>query len=67
MRSTLRPEQRQDLHNPAVDEDAARHGACAGVHLQTGRMCTLENGHPGSCDFVARDELPAELRPDDPS
>jgi hypothetical protein len=61
MRPTLRPEQRQDLHNPAVDEDTARRGACGEVHLPSGRTCTLAYGHPGSCDFVPRDRIPDEL------
>jgi hypothetical protein len=61
MHRTLPPDERQDLHNPAVDEDVARHGACGEVHLQTGRTCTLEAGHAGSCDFVARNEVAESL------
>lgn len=53
----ITPDQRQDLHNPSVDEDLARSGACAEVHLQTGRTCTLQYGHAASCDFVGRDEV----------
>jgi hypothetical protein len=67
MNRTLQPEERLDLHNPAVDEDVARHGACGEVHLPTGRTCTLEVGHDGSCDFVPRDEVAASLGVADPS
>jgi hypothetical protein len=56
------PDQRQDLHNPAVDEVVARAGACGEVHLPTGRTCTREYGHDGSCDFVPRDEVADALR-----
>ena len=44
-----------EMHNASVDEDAARQGACAQVHLPTGRMCILPHGHPGSCHFIAAD------------
>lgn len=45
-----------DMHNASVDEDAARQGGCAQVHLPTGRMCTLRHGHHRSCEFSpARD------------
>ena len=44
-----------EMHNASVDEDAARQGACAQVHLPTGRMCILPHGHPGSCDFIPAD------------
>jgi hypothetical protein len=40
-----------ELHNASVDEDAARQGGCAQVHLPTGRMCTLRHAHVGSCEF----------------
>ena len=30
-----------EMHNASVDEVAARQGACAQVHLPTGRMCIL--------------------------
>jgi hypothetical protein len=67
MPRTVPPQERQDLHNPAVDEDVALHGACGEVHLQTGRTCTLESGHDGSCDFVPRDEVAGSLGVDNPS
>ena len=41
-----------EMHNASVDEFAARKGACAQVHLPTGRMCILPHGHQGSCDFI---------------
>lgn len=44
------------VHNSAVDEAAALQGACAQVHLPSGRMCTLRNGHGRSCEFT-----PAQL------
>ncbi len=40
-----------EVHNPSVDEDAAREGACAQVHLPTGAMCVMRHGHEGSCEF----------------
>jgi len=52
---------RLEAHNASVNEDAAGEGACAQVHLPTGRMCTLQHCHDGSCDFVAPDEVEASL------
>jgi hypothetical protein len=40
-----------DSHNASIDEDAARQGGCAQVHLPTGRMCTLRHSHTSSCEF----------------
>ena len=40
-----------EVHNAAVDEDAAGQGGCAQVHLPTGGMCTLRHRHEGSCEF----------------
>jgi len=40
-----------EVHNASIDEDAARQGGCARVHLPTGAMCTLRNGHTRSCQF----------------
>lgn len=51
------------MHNASVDEDAARKGACAQVHLPTGRMCVLPHGHQGSCDFIPADAAYASLPP----
>ena len=36
-------------------------GACGQVHLATGSMCTLEQGHAGSCGFVAPDQVEESL------
>jgi len=49
------------MHNASIDEDAAKAGACAQVHLPTGRMCTLAAGHSSSCDFVSPDQADAIL------
>jgi len=49
------------MHNASIDEDAAKAGACAQLHLPTGRMCTLVAGHDGSCDFVPPAEADATL------
>jgi hypothetical protein len=51
------PHDRQELHNPSVDEQVAEVGACGQVHLQTGRTCTLDRGHEGSCNFIPRDRI----------
>jgi hypothetical protein len=61
MPTTVPPEDRIDLHNPSVDEGVASRGACAEVHLPTGRTCTREYGHDGSCDFVPRDRVEESL------
>jgi hypothetical protein len=49
------------MHNASVNEDAARLGACAQVHLPTGRMCTLPRSHRGSCDFRPPEDAYASL------
>jgi len=49
------------MHNASVDEVAAKNGACAQVHLPTGRMCILPHGHKGSCDFISADAAYASL------
>ena len=48
--------ERNELHNASVDEGLAGSGRCAMVHLPSGRVCTLEHGHGGSCDFTPADE-----------
>lgn len=48
---------RPEAHNASVDENLAKAGGCAQVHLASGRTCTLAHGHNGSCRFVPRDEL----------
>ena len=42
---------RQELHNVSVDEDAVEAGSCGLVHLPTGRTCSLPSRHPGSCNI----------------
>ena len=49
------------VHNSAVDEAAALLGGCGQVHLPSGRMCTLRNGHDGSCEFTQADLVDALL------
>jgi hypothetical protein len=46
------PDDRREVHNASVDEQVAEAGGCAQVHLATGRICTLEHGHAGSCRFA---------------
>jgi hypothetical protein len=55
------PDDRPELHNPSIDENVALQGACGRVHLPTGRTCTLTHSHLGSCDFIPRNEVPAQL------
>ena len=50
--ATWRAPDTSEMHNASVNEDAARQGVCAQVHLPTGRMCTLPHGHRASCHFV---------------
>jgi hypothetical protein len=52
---------RQELHNVSVDEEVAGTGACAQVHVPTGRTCTLRHHHQGSCDFVPRERVQESL------
>jgi hypothetical protein len=54
---------RRDVHNASVDEQLAKGGGCALVHLATGRTCRLEHGHTGSCHFVPQDQLRLVRRP----
>jgi hypothetical protein len=61
MPTTVESQDRLDLHNTSVDEGVAATGACAEVHLPTGRTCTLGYGHDGSCDFVPRDHVEESL------
>jgi len=51
--ATHRTGDTSEMHNVSVDEDAARGGECAQVHLPSGRMCTLPHGHKGSCEFLS--------------
>jgi hypothetical protein len=52
---------RQGAHNASVDEVRRSTGACAQVHLPTGRMCTKRHSHDGSCEFVTPDQVEASL------
>jgi len=47
---------RPDVHNPEVDERLAGLGACAQVHLPSGRVCVLGHRHGGPCTFVPAQE-----------
>ena len=49
--------ERRSVHNPSVDEELARRGACGQTHLPTGRVCVLDHGHAGSCEFLPRDRV----------
>jgi hypothetical protein len=51
----------REAHNADVDEEFLREGACAHMHLPTGRICTLRHGHRGSCEFVPRDSVSIPL------
>ena len=53
-----------EMHNASVDEVAAMKGACAQVHLPTGRMCILPHGHQGSCEFIPAEAAYASLPAD---
>jgi hypothetical protein len=57
MNPSAQPYDRREVHNASVNEQVARQGACAQVHLATGRICGLEHGHRGSCHFVPHDQL----------
>jgi hypothetical protein len=68
MNAPADPDDRQDLHNVSVDDEVADVGACGQVHLATGRTCTLDQGHAGSCSFVSPDQVEeslSKLRPDE--
>jgi hypothetical protein len=47
--------------NASVDEALADAGVCGQVHLPTGRTCVRPARHPGGCDFVGRDDVPARI------
>jgi hypothetical protein len=49
------------VHNASVDQRRRDLGACAQVHLPTGRMCTMRQGHEASCDFVEATKVDASL------
>ncbi|HET9118177.1 MAG TPA: hypothetical protein VFN75_08925 [Pseudonocardiaceae bacterium] len=45
--------ERLDDHNVSVDTQLASEGACAQIHLPSGRICGLDHHHGGSCQFVS--------------
>ena len=49
--------ERREAHNASINQVASEEGACAQVHLPTGRVCTQQHGHEGSCDFVSADQV----------
>ena len=57
MNSPAEPDDRPESHNVSVDEQLAREGGCAQVHLASGRTCSLEHGHSASCNFVLREQV----------
>ena len=59
--ATWRAPDTSEMHNASVNEDAARRGACAQVHLPTGRMCTQPHSHSGSCIFIPAEVAHASL------
>lgn len=59
--SGSRSESAPEVHNAAIDEVAALQGGCAQVHLASGSMCTLRNGHDGSCEFTPANRADALL------
>jgi hypothetical protein len=59
--ATPRTSEVPGLHNASIDENAAREGGCAQVHLPTGRICTLQHGHGGSCEFTTAEAAVASL------
>jgi hypothetical protein len=61
MNSITQPDDRLELHNTSINEKVAEAGACAQVHLPTGRTCTLAHGHRGSCGFVAHGQVEESL------
>lgn len=54
---------RIDLHNVSVDEPLAQLGACAQLHLPSGRACVLSRHHRGSCLFLAPHQIDAQAVP----
>jgi hypothetical protein len=59
--SGSRSESVPEVHNSAIDEAAALLGGCGQVHLPSGSMCTLRNGHAGSCEFTPAGQVDAVL------
>jgi hypothetical protein len=49
--------QRLDAHNVSVDTSLAQAGACARIHLPSGRICALPHHHRGSCQFLSPGDI----------
>jgi len=49
------------VHNARAGQRRRDLGASAQVHLPTGRMCTMRQGHEASCDFVGAAEADESL------
>jgi hypothetical protein len=58
MNGDLDRDDRPELHIPSIDEDRARQGECARVHLPSGNVCTLQRHHADSCRFEIVDDAP---------
>jgi hypothetical protein len=54
-------QERPDLHNSSISEDAAAAARCGEVHLPTGRTCILPHRHAGACKFVSPEEVEDSL------
>ncbi|MGH3549222.1 MAG: hypothetical protein ACRDQU_14150 [Pseudonocardiaceae bacterium] len=48
---------RLDDCNSSVDTQLARAGACAQIHLPSGRICVLPHHHRGSCRFLSASDV----------
>lgn len=44
-------EQRRDVHNPNIDQDAAESDLCGTLDLRTGRICLRPALHADGCEF----------------
>ena len=49
--------ERIDAHNVSVDTQLVHAGACAQIHLPSGRSCVLPHHHRGSCLFIHPTEM----------
>ncbi len=56
------PDNRLDLHNASVDNDAANAHLCGTIDLRTGRTCVEPFHHRSPCRFVSKDEAQRMLR-----
>lgn len=50
---------RLDLHNTSIDFTAASAGRCGFTHLDSGRVCHLQHGHPGPCELHSSAPTPS--------